>query len=56
MSGRGLSEDDHGVRPEEITWGDHKGPDHWSYGPDANRATLAIFLRHHHRDVLSSRK
>ncbi|MGC8474889.1 MAG: ABC transporter substrate-binding protein [Acetobacteraceae bacterium] len=31
------------------------GQDYWSYGLAANRATLAAFLRRHHREGLSSR-
>jgi ABC-type nitrate/sulfonate/bicarbonate transport system substrate-binding protein len=31
------------------------GPDYWSYGLDANRATLETFLGYHHEQGLSSR-
>ena len=30
--------------------------DDWSYGLEANRATLAAFLRRHHREGLSPRE
>jgi 4,5-dihydroxyphthalate decarboxylase len=32
------------------------GPDYWSYGIAANRSVLETFLRHHHRQGLSSRE
>jgi 4,5-dihydroxyphthalate decarboxylase len=32
------------------------GADFWSYGLEANRKTLSTFLRHHHRQGLSSRE
>jgi 4,5-dihydroxyphthalate decarboxylase len=32
------------------------GPDFWSYGIEANRTTLDVFLSHHHRQGLSSRR
>lgn len=32
------------------------GPDYWSYGVAANRGVLETFLRHHHRQGLSSRE
>ncbi len=32
------------------------GEDFWSYGVDANRKTLAAFLRHHHSQGLSARE
>ncbi len=32
------------------------GEDYWSYGLAANRATLATFLRRHHREGLSARE
>jgi 4,5-dihydroxyphthalate decarboxylase len=35
---------------------DLMGQDYWSYGVPANRATLETFLRHHHRQGLSSRE
>ncbi|MER6975561.1 4,5-dihydroxyphthalate decarboxylase [Streptomyces carpinensis] len=31
------------------------GPDYWSYGLDANRHVLDVFLRYHHEQGLSSR-
>jgi 4,5-dihydroxyphthalate decarboxylase len=31
------------------------GEDYWAYGVEANRKTLATFLRHHHAQGLSSR-
>lgn len=31
------------------------GPDYWSYGLDANRHTLATFLRYHHEQGLAGR-
>ncbi len=35
---------------------DLMGQDYWSYGVGPNRATLETFLRHHHRQGLSSRE
>jgi 4,5-dihydroxyphthalate decarboxylase len=32
------------------------GEDFWSYGVEENRKTLENFLRHHHRQGLSSRE
>lgn len=34
---------------------DLMGDDYWSYGVDANRKTLATFVRHHHSQGLSAR-
>jgi 4,5-dihydroxyphthalate decarboxylase len=35
---------------------DLMGPDFWSYGVASNRETLDVFLNHHHRQGLSSRR
>ena len=34
---------------------DLMGEDYWPYGLEANRATLATFLRYHHEQGLSPR-